>query len=107
MSGPLILHPLAEQELDDAAEYYGCLSQALSRRFLNEIQAFTDKILANPLRYSIRIKEVRRANLKEFPYHLNYFLHGAAIAIVAVSHDRQRPYYWRGRLKNRDWLAGE
>ena len=46
------------------------------------------KIIANPLRYSIRTAEVRRANLKRFPYHLNYMLHGGAIAVVAVSHHR-------------------
>jgi len=42
--------------------------------------------------------------LQRFPYHLNYLLHGEAIAIVAVSHNRRRPCYWRERIENRQWL---
>ena len=107
MSRDLILHPLAEQELEDAADYYESQSLGLADRFYGEVESFAAKILANPLRYSIRIADVRRANLKQFPYHLNYFLHGDAIAIVAVSHHRQRPFYWRGRLRDRAWLNQE
>ena len=45
------------------------------------------------------------ANLKRFPYHLNYMLHGGAIAVVAVSHDRQRPFYWLDRTRDRGWMS--
>lgn len=104
MRAGLILHPLAERELDDAAGYYEAVSTGLAGRFLAEVDAFAGKILAHPLRFSIRIADVRRANLKTFPYHLNYLLHGDSIAVVAVSHNRQHPFYWSERLKNREWL---
>lgn len=68
-----------------------------------DVQEF---IVANPQRYSIRIADVRRANLKQFPYHINYVIHGGAIAIVAISHNKQRPFFWGERLADRGWITG-
>ena len=105
MHQKVIFHPLARQELLEAVRFYEDLSPGLGRRLRMEAKAFLDKILAHLLRYSVRIAPVRRANLDRFPYHLNYFLHGSDIAIVAVSHHRQRPFYWRGRLTENAWLG--
>ncbi len=101
----VIHHPEAERELEEAARYYDGQSPGLAAEFFDELEEFVAKIIANPLRCSIRIAEVRRLNLKRFPYHINYLLHGETIAVVAVSHDRQRPYYWKERLKDRDWMS--
>lgn len=101
----VIFHPLADREMLDAIRYYEDLSAGLGTRLRNEAKSYLNKILAQPLRFSIRIADVRRANLKTFPYHLNYLLHGDSIAVVAVSHNRQHPFYWSERLKNREWLT--
>lgn len=105
MSLKVIHHPEAQRELGEAGRYYDEQSPGLADEFFDEVDAFVSKIIANPLRYSIRIAEVRRVNLTRFPYHINYLLQGETIAVVAVSHNRQRPYYWRERLKDRDWMS--
>ena len=104
MQESVIFHPLARSELHSTALYYEDQRVGLGSEFRDEawmVQAF---IVANPTRYSIRITDVRRANLKRFPYHLNYIIHGETIAIVAISHDKQRPFYWRDRLADRGWM---
>ena len=105
MPAKVIFHPLARRELQVAALYYEDHSFGLGSAFRAEAREFLGRILANPLGYSIRIADVRRANLKRFPYHLNYILHGEDIAVVAVSHHRQRPHYWRERVADRRWMS--
>lgn len=101
----VIQHPEARRELKEAGRYYHEQSPGLADEFFDEVDAFVAKIIANPLSYSIRIADVRRANLKRFPYHLHYMLHGGAIAVVPVSHHRQRPYYWLERTRDRGWMS--
>lgn len=105
MSFKVIHHPEAKRELEEAGRFYDERSPGLADEFFDEVDAVVAKIIANPLRYSIRIADVRRANLKRFPYHINYILHGVAIAVGAVSHNRQRPHYWRERIEDRRWMA--
>lgn len=105
MPTPVKFHPLAKRELQEGALYYEDQSYGFGSEFRTEVRAFLDRIIDNPLRYSIRIADVRRANLQRFPYHLNYILHGEAIAVVAVSHHRQRPLYWRDRVEDRGWMS--
>ncbi len=104
MRATVITHPEAKQELREAGRYYHDCAPGLGQRFYDEIEAFVEKITANPLRYSIRIADVRRANLKRFPFHINFLIHEGMIAIVAISHNRRRPYYWRDRIEHRTWL---
>ena len=41
---------------------------------------------------------LRRALLRRFPFSLIYAVEANAIVIVAVSHQRRRPGYWRDRV---------
>ena len=105
MPPPVIFHPLAKRELQEGALNYEDQSYGLGSEFRTEVRAYLERIIANPQRYAIRTADVRRANLKRFPYHLNYILHGGAIAVVAVSHHRQRPFYWLERTRDRGWMS--
>jgi len=40
---------------------------------------------------------VRKRLLTNFPYALLYSLREDEIRILAVSHQRRRPFYWQGR----------
>lgn len=76
----VITHSKAKKELRVAARYYSDHASDLTAAgFFEEIEEYTRRILDNPLRYPIRIADVRRANLKRFPYHLNYILHGLSL----------------------------
>jgi hypothetical protein len=104
MPETVIFHPLARRELQDAAFFYEDQVHGLGSAFRTEVREYLHRIIAHPLRFSIRIADVRRANLVRFPYHLNYVIRAGTIAVVAVSHHQQRPYYWKDRLNDRRWL---
>jgi hypothetical protein len=70
----------------------------LGWRFFAEANLFAARILRHPEGFSQRIPGVHRANLKRFPFNINYLVDGDAIAIVAIGHDKRRPFYWKGRL---------
>lgn len=96
--GQVTAHPEAVAELHAAIAYYEDKSFGLGRRFLAEVDLFVDRIVANPRRFSPRVGDVHRANLKRFPFHINYLIEGETIAIIAFAHDKRRPLYWKDRL---------
>jgi plasmid stabilization system protein ParE len=43
---------------------------------------------------------VRRARFGRYPYRIVYLIAGTgAINVLAIPHDRRRPMYWKGRLR--------
>ena len=96
--GQIIAHSEAIAELRQAVRYYEEKSPGLGRRFFDEVNEFIRRIVDHPTRFNERIAGVRRANLKRFPFHIHYLLETDVIAIVAIAHDKRRPFYWKARL---------
>lgn len=93
------LHPKAEQDLRDAAEFYrqqagNSLSQSLLAEFGQSVSILLQHPgLGSPWRGGGR----RRYFMKRFPYSLVYTVSGEDVLILAVAHHSRRPGYWRGR----------
>lgn len=96
--GQVTAHPEAVAELRAAIIFYDDKSPGLGRRFFEQIDQMVERISAQPLFFSPRGGEVRRANLKRFPFHILYLTDDESVAIVAFAHDRRRPVYWKHRL---------
>ena len=98
MNRTISIHEAAENELNDAADFYDLESLGLGETFISEIYKAIDLIAhvqeASPL---IRGR-IRRKILIKFPYALIYSLRATEIRILAVAHQKRRPVYWRGRL---------
>lgn len=93
----LIFHPLAEEELGEAAAYYEAHVQELGRVFVSAVEAAVAQIFAHPEAGPPVTKTVRKKILRQFPYTLLYRVLDQEIRILAVMHHKRRPYYWRGR----------
>lgn len=93
-------HPAAEDELVEAARYYEKRSDGLGHRFLSEVRDHIDEIVKHPDRFPVFRGDVRRKSLDRFPYNLLYVIEENGIKIVAVMHQKRRPNYWIGRLKD-------
>jgi toxin ParE1/3/4 len=65
-------HPLAERELNDAAQYYELKSVGLGAAFLTEVQRCCDLIVEHPGAGLGIIGSVRRRLIRRFPYALLY-----------------------------------
>ena len=89
-------------ELAEAIATYEQQREGRGDRFENQVRAIYGRIDQTPASFplvaAVRRPALRRAKVIRFPYSVFfYMLHGEAI-IVAVSHDRQRPGYWRRRV---------
>ncbi len=92
----------AEWEALDAAEWYEERLEGLGTAFLDEYQAGLQSIEAHPNRFSrletvIGSREIRRLQLRRFPYLLVYEILTTEAMVLAVAHVCRRPNYWIAR----------
>lgn len=102
----ITLHPDADAELTEAAQYYESREPGLGLDFLGEVERAMAQILINPEAYQKIVRRIRRKSLWRFPYNVLYAVYPERIRIVAFAHQKRRPFYWRKRLKNTvEWEA--
>jgi plasmid stabilization system protein ParE len=98
MNRPISIHEAAENELNDAADFYDLESPGLGKTFINEIHKAIDLIARFPEASPLIRGRIRRKVLIKFPYAIIYSLRATEIRILAVAHQKRRPVYWRGHL---------
>lgn len=92
----LIAQPEAQAEIDNALKH--------SRQpvdFRLAIQAMWQTVLGQPdIAGQERGSICRRFIMRKYPYSAIYFVDVDRLIVLAFPHHRQRPNYWRRRLKN-------
>jgi plasmid stabilization system protein ParE len=94
---PVIFHDLAEGELNEAAAYYAQARPGLGDAFIAEVQRAIESLADAPLAGREVEKDVRWWLVKRFPYSVLYRVRDDHIRILAIAHQKRRPFYWRGR----------
>jgi len=89
--------PEARAELFEAIQYYESESPGLGAAFLSTVNEGIDLLLTYPEAAPVVRGNVRRKNLRRFPYSLLYSFREPNIRILAVMSQRRRPFYWWGR----------
>jgi plasmid stabilization system protein ParE len=84
----------AEQELDEAVEWYRQQQEGLQMRFLVEFRSTIARIQAQPVIYQELRPGIRRALMRRFPYSVIYEISDDAMLILAIAHLHRRPFYW-------------
>jgi len=97
MNRPVSFHAMAEQELNDAASYYNALRPGLGQAFLDEVERAVTHILAYPEAAPLVNRIVRKKLVRRFPYSMMYSIRFEDLRILAIAHQKRRPFYWRGR----------
>ena len=92
-------HPEARAELLTAVVYYEDQAEGLGDQFTDEVEhavqlVSNHPVLGAPLSES---SDLRRWQLRRFPYYLIYRSESAKLVILAVAHQRRRPGYWTDR----------
>lgn len=92
------LHPKAERELADAAQFYRRESGLkLANAFVSELEKVAAQLVLHPT-LGITIAEGLRMHVfRRFPYVVIYRVLQNEIRILVVAHQRRKPNYWRGR----------
>ncbi len=94
----IIFHPEAENELNSTIDFYNRKVSGLGLEFLEEIERDINLIDGNPDRWLILKNRVRKYILKQFPYTIYYIFDPNRIYIVAIAHQKRKPFYWKDRL---------
>ena len=97
MIASVSIHEIAELELNEAAQYYESKVKGLGFTFLVEVERAIEQIKNNPESSSRILKAVRRKLLRGFPYSIMYSNVEDTIRILAIAHQKRRPFYWRAR----------
>ena len=95
---PVLVHPKATTELDEAIVYYESKVTGLGLDFLASVEQAIQKIQNNPHTWPPHTDaRFRKYLLERFPYSVFYMERPEAIWIAAIAHAKRRPDYWRRR----------
>lgn len=90
-------HPLANDELHDAENWYHEINETLASSFVESIEVAVERIARAPQRWPICVDEFRQILVDRFPYVLIYRVMNEEVQILAVAHVKRKPGYWRDR----------
>jgi len=90
---------VAEQELDEAVEYYNGERHGLGRDFLLEFLNSLERIKTYPEAWHPFSANTRRCLMRRFPYGIIYQITEKEILVIAIAHLHRSPEYWKARLK--------
>ena len=90
-------HPAAEQELVAAVTLGEQRSSGLGGELLAEAQRIAELLCDTPNIGEAIDARHRRFPMRRFPFALIYRIDADLLRVIALSHRRQRPGYWRDR----------
>ena len=93
----ITFHPLVERDFFEALAYYSGISPGLADEFDHEVRFVLAQLIVNPFRFHPANQGFRRANLRRFPYHIQYELRGEKVRVMHIRHNKRRPDYGKER----------
>ena len=88
----LVLHPKVYSDIDSIMNYYEQAATAkLADEFYRELRFTMMQAVTTPEQFSIRHRDIRRANLRRFPYHFLFRIVEDAVRILVVRHHSRHP----------------
>jgi plasmid stabilization system protein ParE len=90
-------HPEAEEELNQAVEYYEGIESGLGFDFAGELYSTMQRIASFPKAWPVIEGEIRRSMVRRFPYGVLYSEEQEELFIVAVMNLHRDPDYWKHR----------
>ena len=97
MTREIIFHIDAEADALQALEWYAERSAVAARAFVHELNHVINLAVRSPETWPKAFGDTRRIVFPRFPFDLVFRLRGETIEIVAVAHQRRRPWYWTDR----------
>jgi plasmid stabilization system protein ParE len=90
-------HPEAEEEFNEAIEYYEEIEPGIGYDFALEVYSTIQRSVEFPKAWAIIEGEIRRSLVSRFPYGVLYSEEQEGIYIVAVMNLHRHPDYWKHR----------
>ena len=91
MNWKMVYRPFVKQDLHKAIHYYKAISPNLAKDFLNRVREAEKYILQNPYGDDVMYKQIRMHNLKQFPYHIHFFVddENKKVVIIAIAFSKR------------------
>jgi plasmid stabilization system protein ParE len=90
----LVLHRRVRPHVDEIMDYYERAEHPdLAEDFYRELRGFMLDAARRPDRYHFFKADLRRTNLKRFPYHFLYRVVGDCVRVLVVRHHRRHSDY--------------
>jgi plasmid stabilization system protein ParE len=97
----LVLHPKVHSDVHAIMEYYERVARPeLADDFYIELRHFLLEAEERPESFSLRERDLRRADLHRFPCHFLFRIVGDSVRVLVVRHHRRRPSLGMGRQEN-------
>lgn len=95
--------PLARDELQAAKRWYDTERPGLGEDLLAEVAAAVERLIRlaeSAPQLSVRDagRPIRQASVRRFPFMIVYAIVDETLWVIAIAHQRRRPYYWRDRV---------
>ena len=97
MSLGVSFHQDAQAEFDEAVDFYAMERASLGVGFVEAVERAVARAQRRPESAAVLRGRARKMRVERFPYSVMYSVVGDLIRVLAVAHDRRRPYYWSGR----------
>ena len=98
MTLPLSFNPRVSSDTKGIGAFYEQESGlALASELPAETIACLDQIWENPKRHHFYAAELRRADLKPFPYHFLYRITATSVRIFVIRHNHRDPNFGTSR----------
>jgi toxin ParE1/3/4 len=89
------------EEIQAALDRHAGIKPDLGARLDTEINLAMRRMSENPLHYAIESSDgVRYCPIDDFPYFFAFIDGEAIVMVIAFSHGRRRPGYYRNRIKS-------
>lgn len=101
MSYKLLLSDEAYYDILDAIEFYRILaSPKIENKFREQLKFGIDYISKNPLNLSVKYRNIRIYNLKNFPFQIHFLVMEDSIYVIGIFHGKSNPKSWIDRMNN-------
>jgi plasmid stabilization system protein ParE len=94
---PLVVNPLAEEDLALASAWYDERKPGLGDDFLDRVEEAFELIRRSPELHRKEFLDLRLVMTRRFPYAVIYRVDETQITVVAVYHTHRDPRGWQTR----------
>jgi len=95
---PVVLTPEAQQDYDDAFEWYRRNRPGKESVFEARVQDVFDAISANPLMHGRVLGDVQKSRVRKLPYIVLYVPEPTRVTVISVFHTSRDPKIWQTRV---------
>ncbi len=94
----LRIRAAAEEDIQDAYNYYETCQKGLGRDFILCIESALEKISKNPDHYPVVHRRIHRILVKRFPFGIFFIVKENTLIVLAVLHASRNPRRWKARV---------